>query len=104
MSIKINKDKCMSCSKCYNVCPGSLIDQDDRRKAFIKYPQACWGCTACLKECAAGAIQYYLGADIGGKGGFLYTSDHGETLDWHIVSPEGKKHLIKLNKKESNRY
>jgi len=49
MSISINKDKCVGCRKCANVCPGNLIKMDDENRAFIKYPKDCWGCTSCIK-------------------------------------------------------
>ncbi len=104
MSIQIDKNKCIKCGKCCRVCPGNLINKDDNNKAFIKYPQECWGCTACLKECSSGAIRYYLGADIGGKGGYLYTRNHKDFIDWYIVSSDSNKHHIKINKKESNKY
>lgn len=70
----------------------------------MKYPQDCWGCTACLKECPAGAIKYFLGADIGGKGGYLYTKNHKDFMDWHIVSQDNKEHTIQTKKDESNKY
>lgn len=104
MSIRIDKDKCVSCGKCTDVCPGNLIYKDENKKAFIKYPRDCWGCTACLKECGVGAINYYLGADIGGKGGYLYTEKDKDYLYWHIVNKDGEKRVITINKKESNKY
>ena len=68
MSIRINKNKCVGCKRCLDVCPGSLIKTDATGKAYIKYPKDCWGCTSCLKECKTGAIAFFLGADIGGMG------------------------------------
>lgn len=104
MSIKINKEKCISCGKCLRVCPGSLIYKDEDGKSFIKYEKDCWGCTACLKECPAGAIMYYLGIDIGGLGGYLYIEEDNENLNWHIVDNKGLEKIITVNKKESNKY
>ncbi|HAI77471.1 MAG TPA: adenylylsulfate reductase, partial [Ruminococcus sp.] len=51
MSIAINQNACIGCGKCHDVCPGTLIHLNADRKAFIKYPKDCWGCTSCLKEC-----------------------------------------------------
>ena len=104
MSIQIDRSKCISCGKCCNVCPGNLIDKDVEKKAVMKYPQECWGCTACLKECQAGAIKYYLGADIGGKGGYLYTKNHKDSIDWYVVDTKGQEKQIKTSKHESNKY
>ncbi|AKL94803.1 indolepyruvate ferredoxin oxidoreductase, alpha and beta subunit [Clostridium aceticum] len=104
MSIQIDKTKCISCGKCLNICPGNLIAEDEEKKASIKHPKECWGCTACLKECSAEAIKYYLAADIGGKGGHLYSKNCGDSMAWYIVSADHKKYHIKINKKDSNAY
>ncbi len=104
MSIEIIKDKCVGCNKCIDVCPGSLIYKDEDKKMFIKYPKDCWGCTACLKECNFGAIKYFLGADIGGKGGSLYTKDEGDYLHWYITDKNGDEKEITIDKRESNKY
>ena len=68
MSIVINQETCIGCKQCMQVCPGSLIKADDNGKAYIKYPKDCWGCVSCVKECKIDAIDFYLGADIGGMG------------------------------------
>ena len=65
MSIRIREDRCVGCGKCQEVCPGTLIQIKDK-KAVMKYPKNCWGCVSCVKECKMGAIEFYLGADIGG--------------------------------------
>ncbi len=104
MSIVINKDRCIACGKCQEVCPGNLLKADKEKKAFIKYPAECWGCTACIKECRAQAIKYFLGADIGGKGSLLSSSSQEDTLDWIIESPCGEVKKIAINKKAANNY
>ncbi len=105
MSIQIDKNKCISCGKCGNVCPGNLIYNDLQGKAFIKYPEDCWDCTACIKECPAQAIKLYLEEGIGGKGGYLYTSqERKDCLIWHMVDKFGKEKVISINRKVSNAY
>lgn len=104
MSIQINKAKCIGCGKCREVCPGSLIKQDDNHKAYIKYPKDCWGCTSCIKECAAHAIRFYLGADMGGLGSLLHTESDGDFLHWILDKPDGTTSEIVINRKESNKY
>ena len=104
MSIRIDSSKCISCGKCLRVCPGNLLYKDNKDKAYIKYPKDCWGCTACLKECRAGAIYYYLGADMGGDGNYMYTNREGNLLRWNFVMKTGKKISITLEPNEANKY
>lgn len=104
MSIRIDRNKCVGCLRCTTVCPGSLIYRDNNGKAYIKYEKDCWGCTACVKECEFGAIKYYLGADIGGRGSYLYTSQNADELKWNIVDANGGNTVISTNRKESNKY
>ena len=104
MSIWIDKNKCIGCRRCIAVCPGSLIQSDDSRKAYIKYPQDCWGCSSCVKECGAGAIAFYLGADIGGKGSKLTVREEGDLMHWSVEKPDGKVTVITVNRKDANKY
>lgn len=104
VSIKINSKKCVGCSKCISVCPGNLIYKNEDGKAYIKYEKDCWGCTACLKECEVSAIKYYLGADIGGNGAYLYVKQKKDELNWHIIDKDNKETVINTNSKESNKY
>ncbi|GFP78122.1 4Fe-4S dicluster domain-containing protein [Clostridium fungisolvens] len=104
MSIRIDKEKCIRCGKCIKVCPGSLIYKDEDKKAYIKYEDACWGCTACLKECGSSAITYFLGNDIGGAGGAMQVKRDGQYWQWEITDTEDNKHIVRINTKESNKY
>jgi NAD-dependent dihydropyrimidine dehydrogenase PreA subunit len=104
MSITINQDKCTGCRKCLAVCPGSLIKVSDTKKAFMKYPKDCWGCTSCLKECSFGAISFYLGADIGGRGSKLTTAIEEDIVHWQIEDTNGELLVIDVNRKDSNQY
>ncbi len=104
MSIEINKEKCVGCNKCTKVCPGSLIKIGEDKKAYIKYQKDCWGCTSCLKECKYEAINFYLGADIGGCGSILNVDFNEEFINWKVEKPNGEKICISINRKESNSY
>lgn len=104
MSIKIDLQKCVGCTKCIDSCPGNLIFKNEDSKAFIKYPDECWGCSACVKECPAVAINYYLGADIGGKGTYLNTKKEKNLLHWHIFKPNSEEIIITTNIAEANKY
>ena len=103
MSIRIDQKKCVGCRKCSEVCPGTLIVMEGK-KAVMKYPKNCWGCVSCVKECKAGAIDFFLGADIGGMGSLVHTEKKGDILSWIIDKPEGETIKIDINQKESNKY
>ncbi len=104
MSISIEKERCTGCGRCLSACPGTLIEKDDDGKAVIPRPQDCWGCTSCLKECAAGAIFYYLGADVGGRGTILHVNKEGSLLHWIFDKQNGEKQKITVDSKNANRY
>lgn len=104
MSIRIDSQKCNSCGKCREVCPGSLLYKDSSGKTAMRDPRACWGCTSCVKECKPNAIQYYLGADMGGKGSVMYTKTEGQLLHWIVVAPDGSKQQLTTDGRQANAY
>lgn len=104
MSIKIDRQKCNGCGKCRAVCPGSLLYVDDDGKSEIRYPKECWGCTSCVKECDRQAICYYLGADMGGRGSFLYTKRQASLLHWIVVAPDGSEQQLTTDQRQGNAY
>ena len=103
MSIRIREERCVGCGKCQEVCPGTLIQIIDR-KAVMKYPKNCWGCVSCVKECKAGAIEFYLGADIGGMGGTMNVTQKGDLLNWNITRSDGSELVISVDRRNSNIY
>lgn len=104
MSIVIQKDLCVGCGKCQKVCPGSLIKADESNKAYIKYPKDCWGCSSCLKECSQNAIQFYLGADIGGRASKMAVKQDKEFIHWIVEKNDGSVIKIDINKQDANQY
>lgn len=104
MSIRINQDKCVGCGKCIEVCPGNLLKKTTSGKAIIKREKDCWGCTSCLKECKKGAVQFFLGADMGGRGSTLSVEEKGDIRIWSVTDVKGNTQQIEINRKESNRY
>ncbi|MCR4944886.1 MAG: ferredoxin family protein [Clostridium sp.] len=103
MSIKIDKNLCVGCRKCTEVCPGNLIKIGDDKKAYIKYPDDCWGCSSCIKECKLNAVKFYLGADMGGRGSTLSVKQDGDIAYW-IIEKNSNKKIIKVNKRNANAY
>lgn len=103
MSIRINREMCVGCRKCVDVCPGSLIKMQDG-KAYMKYPKDCWGCVSCVKECSLCAIDFFLGADIGGHGSTMNVACEGDMIHWKIRRQDGTIKVIDINRKNSNKY
>lgn len=104
MSIRIKPDICIGCGQCRDVCPGSLISKGPQGKAIMKYPRDCWGCMSCVKECPVGAIDFYLGADIGGRGSTMHTIKDGPYIHWCIQLPTGEKQTITVDTEKANAY
>lgn len=88
------------------MCPsaGSLIDMNDAGKAWMHYPKDCWGCVSCVKECPVQAIDFYLGADMGGRGSTMNVTTEGQFIKWHIHRPDGKEETITIDRKQANSY
>lgn len=103
MSIRIQSETCIGCGRCEEVCPGSLISLKDG-KARIGYPKDCWGCVSCIKECSSGAIDFFLGADIGGRGAVMQVISEGDILHWKIKRRDGTEVVIDVNRSSSNCY
>lgn len=108
MSISIDQGKCIGCGRCHDVCPGTLIKINENKKAFIKYPKDCWGCTSCIKECPVHAIRFFLGEDIGGKGCKEHTEkvkgEKNDIVRWIFELNDGSVKTIDIDPKESNKY
>ncbi len=103
MSVFVEREKCVGCGGCTEVCPGNLLFLREG-KAQIRDVRDCWGCTACVKECPKNAIFYYLAADLGGAGGRLYAEDTPSTLNWVMKWPDGSEERILVDKKKANEY
>ncbi len=58
--IAVDKDKCLGCSLCKNVCPRKVITIANK-KAIIADPVACLECGACDLNCPAKAISLTKG-------------------------------------------
>lgn len=103
MSVKILQASCIGCGKCCVVCPGSLL-QLAEGKACIKYPERCWGCTSCIKECPTQSIWLYLGEDLGGLGGRMTVRQENHLLHWTVKKPDGSVRTLTVDSRDSNKY
>lgn len=55
----INKNKCNVCGYCAQICPVDVlrvVGEGEKRETVVKYPDECWHCKACQKDCPQGAI------------------------------------------------
>lgn len=89
---------------CIEACPGNLIKKNSDGKAYMLHERDCWGCTSCIKECKTGAIRFFLGADIGGRGSTLSVSEKNNISTWKIEDPNGNVKIIEVNKNDANKY
>lgn len=53
----IDKNKCIFCKTCSNICPLDVLKADHSSKEIeVKYPDECWHCRACIIDCPKDAI------------------------------------------------
>ena len=50
------------------------------------------------------AINFFLGADVGGKGSTLSIRQNGSINTWTVTSPDGTVKTLEVNRQESNKY
>lgn len=61
---KVDRSKCIKCSKCINTCAGMVIEKDKDgypyMKSFDRFGwRGCWKCQHCLAVCPQGAISIF---------------------------------------------
>lgn len=104
MSIHVDRAKCVGCGACIEACPGNLIKRAPDGKSYLRRPEDCWGCASCLKECRFGAVSYYLGADVGGRGALMQIEKDGDLSHW-VIKRRGEEPLtITVDRKNANKY
>ena len=54
----IDKEKCIGCGTCVQICPCEVFDVDHRPGTVpvALYPQECWHCNACVLDCPKKAV------------------------------------------------
>jgi NAD-dependent dihydropyrimidine dehydrogenase PreA subunit len=59
--ITYDRDKCMRCGNCFDVCPQLTIDWGSDGYPVQPRPHDCMECGACAKNCPAAAIRVAAG-------------------------------------------
>ena len=55
--IEINLRFCKGCKRCYDICPMDIYEWDKAESLpVIAYPDECWHCGICERECPEVAI------------------------------------------------
>lgn len=66
--VRIDKDKCVNCKKCIEVCPTYSIDEKSIEEGKVKF--TCTKCGKCIDNCPKKAISYHVkGTSAGHKCG-----------------------------------
>ncbi len=56
MPPKFNKESCVKCNKCVDLCPGDVLEMGEDGPAVI-YPEECWHCGNCKIDCPSDAVR-----------------------------------------------
>ena len=59
-NIKYDKEKCIGCGMCTEVCPRDVFDWEEE-KAVLTNRDNCIECGACSKNCPVDAIEVKIG-------------------------------------------
>lgn len=88
--IAINKEKCIACGRCIDICPANIFSKGDD-KITLQYEESCIGCGHCVSVCPQEAISHSL---------FPIEKQHNFSYN-NYPSPEAMMTLIKARR--SNR-
>ena len=55
-TLKLDKEKCIKCGMCLNVCPREVLDRGTNRDITIINKDRCIECGACAKNCPTSSI------------------------------------------------
>ena len=56
--VSFDKDKCVGCNMCVNVCPCDVMMPNPQkgREPIVLFAEECWFCGGCVEECPRDAI------------------------------------------------
>ena len=64
-AIKIDYNRCISCEKCYDLCPMDVYIWDEKNKTpGVAYEEECYFCGICFMECPKRAIDITFPASM----------------------------------------
>ena len=53
----INKDLCIGCGTCADICPMNVFEQEAPKTCpSVAYGEECWHCNACVLDCPKKAV------------------------------------------------
>ncbi|MFW9784668.1 MAG: HgcAB-like fusion protein [Candidatus Heimdallarchaeota archaeon] len=59
--IHIEREKCIGCRLCIEVCPRSVyLFNEENKKAILQFPSKCINCNACINRCLANCLSLKL--------------------------------------------
>lgn len=67
-TLKLEREKCVGCGRCIEVCPHQVFSFIDRIAAVTNF-NSCMECGACSKNCPVGAIE--VDAGVGCASGLI---------------------------------
>ncbi|MFC1867115.1 ferredoxin family protein [Thermodesulfobacteriota bacterium] len=55
----INRDTCIACGTCVDICPQDVyFGSSESEIPVVRYPEECWHCDACVLKCPVeGAVR-----------------------------------------------
>ena len=62
--VKIDNEKCIKCSKCYDNCPEDVLAINEEGYPYLKYEGECWFCGICWMNCPKRCIEIRLPASL----------------------------------------
>ena len=64
MAAYIQKNLCMQCGICVDICPEDILTWEEGYP-YVRHPEECWYCGSCVYECPSGAIGVSFDVDMG---------------------------------------